>query len=47
MKKYRIASEIYRNPAQGYETTMNIVEGLANLRMIRRFETQVKQAFNW
>lgn len=46
-KKYRIASEIYRNPQTTYETTINIVAGLANLRMIRRIETQTKQQFNW
>lgn len=38
MKKYRIASEIYRNPKDKYDDTMNLVCGLTNLRIIQRFQ---------
>lgn len=35
-KKYRIASELYRNRDEDYDTTMNIVSGLVNLRAYDR-----------
>jgi hypothetical protein len=35
-KKYRIASEIYRNRDEDYDQTMNIVGGLVNLRAYER-----------
>jgi len=35
-KKYRIASEQYRNRDEDYEQTMNIVGGLVNLRAYER-----------
>lgn len=35
-KKYRIASEVYRNRDEGYDQTMNIVAGLVNLRAYDR-----------
>jgi len=35
-KKYRIASEVYRNRDEDYDTTMNIVSGLVNLRAYDR-----------
>lgn len=35
-KKYRIASDIYRNRDQDYDQTMNIVGGLVNLRAYER-----------
>lgn len=39
-KKYRIASDVYRNRDEDYDTTMNIVSGLVNLRAYDRvFQT--------
>jgi hypothetical protein len=35
-KKYRIASDIYRNRDEDYDQTMNIVAGLVNLRAYER-----------
>ena len=35
-KKYRIASEEYRNRDQDYDQSMNIVAGLVNLRAYER-----------
>lgn len=35
-KKYRIASEVYRNRDEDYDKTMNIVSGLVNLRAMDR-----------
>jgi hypothetical protein len=35
-KKYRIASEVYRNRDEDYDQTMNIVGGLVNLRAYER-----------
>ena len=35
-KKYRIASEEYRNRDRDYDQTMNIVAGLVNLRANER-----------
>jgi hypothetical protein len=38
LKRYRIAEQIYRNPKQSYDQTMNIVAGLTNLRILQRVE---------
>jgi hypothetical protein len=35
-KKYAIASEVYRNPDEDYNATMNVVSGLVNLRAFDR-----------
>lgn len=35
-KKYRIASDIYRNRDEDYDRTMNVVSGLVNLRAYER-----------
>jgi hypothetical protein len=35
-KKYRIAAEVYRNRDEDYDSTMNIVGGLVNLRAYER-----------
>lgn len=35
-KKYRIASEVYRNRDEDYDSAMNIVGGLVNLRAVDR-----------
>lgn len=38
MKKYRIASDIYRNPKEKYDQSMNIVAGLTNLRTLEKMQ---------
>jgi hypothetical protein len=38
MKRYRIANDIYRNPKDKYDDTMNLVAGLTNLKIVQRFE---------
>ena len=35
-KKYQIASQVYRNPDQDYDSIMNVVSGLVNLRAFDR-----------
>lgn len=46
-KKYRIASDIYRNPDVDYDSTMNIVSGLVNLRLIERIHQEKGVCLNW
>ena len=46
-KKYRIASDIYRNSDQAYDSTMTIVAGLVNLRLIDKIYQEQGISFKW
>ena len=46
-KKYRIASEVYRNSDESYDSTLNIVSGLVNLRRISRIHHKQGVYFQW
>jgi len=39
-KKYRIASQTWRNRDEDYQTTMNVIAGLVNLRVYERVYQQ-------
>lgn len=46
-KKYKIASDIYRNPDKDYDSIMNIVAGLVNLRFIDNINQTTGGNFLW